>query len=188
MNKRICALLVILMVVATTLMLPSTGVAQEQTNSCEDYVVQAGDSLSEIADEILGNPAAFPSIVEATNEVAENDDSYATIANPSSIRQDAKLCIPIDATVEAEPTEEVEATEETIPAAESTEPVEETATAEVGAFRNMATEIDFLGNVNFETGFTFEETEVGGLSGIVYDPANDIYYALSDDPSQNGPA
>jgi 3-phytase/alkaline phosphatase D len=48
--------------------------------------------------------------------------------------------------------------------------------------------IDFLGMVTFPTGFTFEGTEVGGLSGITYDPSRDAYYALSDDRGQIGPA
>jgi len=43
--------------------------------------------------------------------------------------------------------------------------------------------IDFIGEVIFETGFTFEDTEVGGLSGITYDAENDVYFSLSDDRS-----
>ncbi|MEO1018253.1 MAG: esterase-like activity of phytase family protein, partial [Pseudomonadota bacterium] len=41
--------------------------------------------------------------------------------------------------------------------------------------------IDFLGEIVFETGFAFENTEVGGLSALAYDEVNDLYYALSDD-------
>ena len=59
--------------------------------------------------------------------------------------------------------------------------------------RQSVTGIDFIGEVTFETGFLFAEnvddtlngdvltTEVGGISGLTYDKANDIYYALSDD-------
>ena len=43
------------------------------------------------------------------------------------------------------------------------------------------TDIDFLGEVDFETGFIFEGTEVGGISGIAYDPDANLYYGLSDD-------
>jgi hypothetical protein len=50
------------------------------------------------------------------------------------------------------------------------------------------TNVDFLGELIFETGYTYEQTEVGGLSGLAYDPANDIYYALSDDRSDKNPA
>ena len=49
--------------------------------------------------------------------------------------------------------------------------------------RNTVTSFDFIGEASFETGFTFEETEVGGISGLTYDAANNIYYALSDDRS-----
>jgi 5'/3'-nucleotidase SurE len=45
------------------------------------------------------------------------------------------------------------------------------------------TNLDFLGEVMFPTGFTFAETEVGGISGLTYDAANEVYYALSDDRS-----
>ncbi len=42
-------------------------------------------------------------------------------------------------------------------------------------------ELEFLGEVTFPTGFTFFDTEVGGLSGITYDRFNEVYYTLSDD-------
>ena len=47
--------------------------------------------------------------------------------------------------------------------------------------RQTVTDIEFLGEVVFETGFEFENTEVGGISGITYNPFQDTYYALSDD-------
>jgi myo-inositol-hexaphosphate 3-phosphohydrolase len=49
--------------------------------------------------------------------------------------------------------------------------------------RKTITDLDFLGEVTFPTGFTFAETEVGGISGLTYDSANGVYYALSDDRS-----
>lgn len=48
--------------------------------------------------------------------------------------------------------------------------------------------LEFLGEVTIPTGTQFEGTEVGGLSGIDYDRANDLYYAISDDRSQINPA
>jgi 3-phytase/alkaline phosphatase D len=48
--------------------------------------------------------------------------------------------------------------------------------------------IESLGIVTFETGYMFDDTEVGGLSGIAYDKSKDVYYALSDDRSQIDPA
>jgi myo-inositol-hexaphosphate 3-phosphohydrolase len=49
--------------------------------------------------------------------------------------------------------------------------------------RQRVTNVEFLGEVSFPTGFTFAETEVGGISGLTYDAANGVYYALSDDRS-----
>lgn len=56
------------------------------------------------------------------------------------------------------------------------------------AGRRTVAGIEFLGEVTFETGFTFAGTEVGGLSAITYDAGNDVYYALSDDRSEIDPA
>ncbi len=44
-------------------------------------------------------------------------------------------------------------------------------------------EIEFLGAVSFETGFTFGDMEVGGLSGLTFDQINDVFYIISDDQS-----
>ena len=46
----------------------------------------------------------------------------------------------------------------------------------------------FLGEATFPTGFQFQDTEVGGLSGIDYDRRRQIYYAISDDRSDKNPA
>ena len=48
-------------------------------------------------------------------------------------------------------------------------------------------QIAFLGEVNFPTGLTFKNTEVGGLSGITYNPEKQIYYTISDDRSSKAP-
>jgi len=48
--------------------------------------------------------------------------------------------------------------------------------------------LEFRGQAIFPTGFTFMGTQVGGLSGIAYDEARGVYYSLSDDQSQFGPA
>ncbi len=37
-------------------------------------------------------------------------------------------------------------------------------------------------------GIQFKETTIGGLSGIDYDKARDVYYLICDDPSSKGPA
>jgi hypothetical protein len=48
------------------------------------------------------------------------------------------------------------------------------------------TDIEFLGVATLPTGYTFQNTEVGGLSGITYDVDNDLYYIVSDDRGQKG--
>ena len=48
--------------------------------------------------------------------------------------------------------------------------------------------LQFLGQAIIPTGTTFAGTTVGGLSSITYDPGRNVYYALSDDPSQFNPA
>jgi len=49
--------------------------------------------------------------------------------------------------------------------------------------RKTITNLDFLGEATFPTGFTFADTEVGGISSLTYDAANNLFYALSDDCS-----
>lgn len=46
----------------------------------------------------------------------------------------------------------------------------------------------FLGQALLATGFNFNKTQVGGLSGITYNPEKQVYYALSDDRSSKAPA
>jgi len=40
---------------------------------------------------------------------------------------------------------------------------------------------ELLGEVTFPTGTMFNNTEVGGLSSIVYDARTGLYYAICDD-------
>jgi 3-phytase/alkaline phosphatase D len=54
--------------------------------------------------------------------------------------------------------------------------------------RQSVSNVEFIGEVTFPTGFTFEGTQVGGLSGIAYDRFNNVFYSISDDRSQFNPA
>jgi myo-inositol-hexaphosphate 3-phosphohydrolase/phosphodiesterase/alkaline phosphatase D-like protein len=54
--------------------------------------------------------------------------------------------------------------------------------------RKTVNGIDFIGEVTFPTGFVFDGTTVGGLSGIVYDSNTNSYYSISDDRSSLNPA
>ena len=48
--------------------------------------------------------------------------------------------------------------------------------------------IRFLSEYIMPLNYTFQNTLVGGLSGIDYDAKNELYYLISDDPSQFSPA
>lgn len=48
--------------------------------------------------------------------------------------------------------------------------------------------IRFLGEVTIPTGTKFKDTEIGGLSGLTYDPKSKVAYAISDDRSLFAPA
>ncbi len=60
----------------------------------EEYVVQADDWLSKIADKLLGDMLAYPAIVAATNAQHTADASFDLISNPNLIEVGWKLCIP----------------------------------------------------------------------------------------------
>jgi len=60
----------------------------------EDYVVQADDWLSKVAEKFLGDVLAYPAIFDATNAAAAASDSYQTIADPNLIEVGQTLCIP----------------------------------------------------------------------------------------------
>ncbi|MEH2043664.1 esterase-like activity of phytase family protein [Nostoc sp.] len=47
--------------------------------------------------------------------------------------------------------------------------------------------IKFIGEATLPKGLIFQKTEVGGLSGITYNPRNNLYYAISDDRGQKAP-
>jgi hypothetical protein len=49
-------------------------------------------------------------------------------------------------------------------------------------------QIEFIGEAILPNNSTLKNTEIGGLSGITYDPKKDVYYAISDDRGQKAPA
>jgi hypothetical protein len=54
--------------------------------------------------------------------------------------------------------------------------------------RRPTPSLEFLGEAIFPTGTVFDGTVVGGLSGITYDAERGVFYSLSDDRSEFGPA
>ncbi len=53
-----------------------------------------------------------------------------------------------------------------------------------GANSYATTTLRFIGDQNFETGAKFQETEIGGLSGLVWDKKTNRLLAVSDDKSK----
>jgi len=49
-------------------------------------------------------------------------------------------------------------------------------------------ELTFLGKVDFAHGLLFDDTTVGGLSGISYDESGDRFFVISDDRSAKNPS
>jgi len=48
-------------------------------------------------------------------------------------------------------------------------------------------QLTFVGEQRIPTGTIYKETGFGGISGISYDPYDNLYYAISDDRGTNGP-
>ena len=83
----------VLVLFATASLLPSLATADSPTGG-EDYVVQADDWLSKLADKFYGDPLAYPIIFDGTNAKATEDDSYAPLIDPNVIEIGQKLFIP----------------------------------------------------------------------------------------------
>ncbi|MDJ0693087.1 esterase-like activity of phytase family protein [Mastigocoleus sp. MO_188.B34] len=49
-------------------------------------------------------------------------------------------------------------------------------------------DLKFIGQAILPTDYSFQNTQLGGLSGITYDHAKRLYYSVSDDRSQKSPA
>ena len=60
----------------------------------QEYIVQADDWLSKLAEKNYGDVLAWPAIWEATNTQAAEDTSFAIIENPDLIEVGQKLWIP----------------------------------------------------------------------------------------------
>ena len=86
-------------VLSTVLLIGGLSLAQaappaQTEGDGQEYVVQADDWLSKIADKFYGDMLAYPTIVEATNAKAADDDSFTMIDNPDIIEIGQKLWIP----------------------------------------------------------------------------------------------
>jgi len=99
MSKKLLNLLLVFMMLAV--LVPTTLAAPPAQEEGQDYIVVADDWLSKLADKYLGNPFAYPAIVEYTNQKNAEDASYAEITNPDLIEVGWKIYIPSVAEAEA---------------------------------------------------------------------------------------
>lgn len=90
-----------LLMVVLCLLVLMTGVAHAAAplpqEGGQQYVVQADDWLSKLAEKNYGDVLAWPVIWKATNAKAAEDDSFAVIPNPNVIEVGQKLWIPDEA-------------------------------------------------------------------------------------------
>lgn len=117
MNRKSTLIPLFLLLVLVSLLWVSFAAAQAPAG--REYVVQADDWLSKLAEKEYGDPLAYPSIVEATNAKADEDDSFAIIDNPDIIEIGQKVWLP--ATLEG--SGEAMASEEMVAESEALEPV-----------------------------------------------------------------
>lgn len=98
---KVTGILLLVMLLAITVSAALAAPPYQEANCQQDYVVQANDWLSKLAEKFLGDTMAYPAILEATNTAAKAGGAYTPIANPDSIEVGQTLCIP--------PAEEVDA-------------------------------------------------------------------------------
>ena len=92
-KKTIWSMIIISIVLS--LALPGVvGAAPPAQDGGQVYTVALADSMWSIAEKYLGNGAAYPAIVEATNKKNAEDSSFTKITDPGLIRPGWKLYIP----------------------------------------------------------------------------------------------
>lgn len=65
----------------------------QETGCVTEYVVQADDQLSTLADRYYGDASFSASIISATNRKHITDSAFASITTPQQIKAGDKLCI-----------------------------------------------------------------------------------------------
>ncbi|MBN1994439.1 MAG: ABC transporter substrate-binding protein [Anaerolineae bacterium] len=90
----------ILLMVMFILAVPAASVAAPLSQG-QDYVVQADDWLSKLADKFLGDVLAYPAITYYTNQKNSEDESYAKITSSDVIEVGWKIYIPTQEEAEA---------------------------------------------------------------------------------------
>jgi uncharacterized surface protein with fasciclin (FAS1) repeats len=75
----------------------------------EDYVIQADDWLSKLAEKFYGDPLSYPAIFEATNAAVQAGGDYDQIADANIIEVGQIVCIPGQEFIEPLMSGEIEA-------------------------------------------------------------------------------
>ena len=88
----------------TVLKVPHEVTTPEGDRPAEQYVVQPGDTLSEIAEATLGDPMRYPELFEASHDTVQPDG--ARLTDPDLIRPGWEITIPGQAKHKAEVPEE----------------------------------------------------------------------------------
>lgn len=104
----------------TVLKVPYEASEVDTDGPAEEYVVQPGDTLSEIAEARLGDPMRYPELFEASRDTVQPDG--ATLTDPDLIRPGWEITIPGQAKHKAEVPEEPPV--EVVPPADVEPPVE----------------------------------------------------------------
>lgn len=91
-NQRLIFSLIIAVVIIG--LSRSAIVAAPPSDEGQDYIVQADDWLSKLAEKFYGDPLAYAVIVEATNQKASQDRAYSVIDNPDLIEVGQRLFVP----------------------------------------------------------------------------------------------
>src|SRR5688572_8751504 len=120
------------LIIFLLLSLTTASLAYAQAPAGREYIVQADDWLSKLAEKEYGEVMAFPAIVEATNAKAAEDDSFAVIDNPDIIEIGQKLWLPAEAGPVVAETTGTESTQ-----AGPTAGKESPATTPVGIYKAM---------------------------------------------------
>jgi uncharacterized lipoprotein YbaY/uncharacterized lipoprotein NlpE involved in copper resistance len=84
-----------IVLVAFILVVLTVGRALAQAPAGQEYIVQPDDRLTTIAAEFLGDPGAYPQIIDATNAKAAEDNSFVMIDDPNLLSVGQKLWIPV---------------------------------------------------------------------------------------------
>ena len=91
MKKLVSLIMVVAMLATSVSVVLAAPPAQEEGL---EYIIATGDWLSKIADKYLGNPMAYPAIVDATNKKHAEDSTFAEITNPDLIYPGWKVWVP----------------------------------------------------------------------------------------------